>query len=130
MKSAFPPVIPAHSWPRHFPKNLTRQIIIFALLCGANPRIAHFEQDSLSARKSIPGGESFHPQSSILHLLWLRPCRVAAFFTNKINLHDSIRHTTDAGVAGVFWFPAVGCLPGCPLPGDRRAMPETSATIC
>ena len=41
------------------------------------PSTAHFEQDFLCARKSIPAGASFHPQSSILHPLWLRLRRAA-----------------------------------------------------
>jgi hypothetical protein len=41
------------------------------------PRIAHFAQDSLCVRKSIPGRDSFHPQSAICHPLWLRLCASA-----------------------------------------------------
>jgi hypothetical protein len=31
----------------------------------------------LCARKSLPGGDSFHPPSSILYPLWLQRCRAA-----------------------------------------------------
>jgi len=37
------------------------------------------EPDFSCARKNMPGGGSFHSQSSILYPLWLRLCRAASW---------------------------------------------------
>jgi hypothetical protein len=42
------------------------QAAVASGLAAPLPRIAHFEQDSLRVRNSLPGRESFHLPSAIL----------------------------------------------------------------